>query len=293
MSVEDTAERIQSMEVRGALRIAVTAAEAMLSEIMGGADIPSLERSAGVLKAARPSAVSLPNAVDYVLYLSRKHEDENTRIKRVEGFIESQRKARQKIAEIGSHLIEEGDVLLTHCNSTAATSVIKAAHSLGRKIRVFATESRPRYQGHLTYKDLSKAGVDVTLIVDSAVNFTLHEKNIDKVIVGADTVYVNGDVINKIGTSQVALAAHVNDVDFMVATESIKFSPQSLLGIQTQIEERDPREVADFAEQVFNPAFDVTPKEHIHQIITEYGVIPPEAAYHILKEHYSWRLEDG
>jgi len=294
MSVEETAGKIASMEIRGALKIGVFAAQALLAEAEGGASHASLTESGAILKAARPTAVSLPNAVDYVLYLSKNTSDRKELAGKIMEFIDGLNAARTKIAGIGAHLIEEGDVILTHCNSTASTRVIEKAHLDGKKFKVYCCETRPRWQGRLTYRVLEKAGVDVTLIVDSAAHFIMKENHVDKVIVGADTVYVNGDVVNKIGTSQIALCAHANDVEFIVATESIKLSPKSLLGLEAKIEERDKHE--DWAEDasIFNPAFDVTPKEYVHKIITEYGVIPPEAAYHILTEHYKWSLnQDG
>jgi len=293
--VEDTAAKIMSMEVRGALRIAVEASKALLSVIEQGATFDELVSASDKLRDARPTAVSLPNAINYILHLAEeagKNEptvakamliaDVTSFIKELEGTID-------KIAEIGSRLIENGDVILTHCNSKTVTSVLAKAKRDGKQFKVYACETRPRYQGHITVKDLMEAGVDVTLIVDSAAYYTMLHKDVKKVFVGADTVYANGDIINKIGTSQVALAAKTAGVEFIVCTESIKFSPASMMGEVPEIEERESSEVTDMKEiKVFNPAFDVTPKEYVHMVVTEHGIIPPEAAYSVLKERFAW-----
>ncbi|HDN82893.1 MAG TPA: ribose 1,5-bisphosphate isomerase, partial [Candidatus Altiarchaeales archaeon] len=116
---------------------------------------------------------------------------------------------------------------------------------------------------------------------------------VDKVMVGADTICANGDVINKVGTSQIALAAKELGIDFLVAVESIKFSPQSVMGKIVEIEERSRSEVLGRKMpevSVYNPAFDITPAEYVTMLITELGVMPPQAAYLILKEKFGWEL---
>ncbi|MFH1403003.1 MAG: ribose 1,5-bisphosphate isomerase [Candidatus Altiarchaeota archaeon] len=296
-SVDETARKISSMEVRGALDIAIAALKALETVVDGGGRLKELEAAGEKLKKARPTAVSLPNAVNYVIYLAKKHEPDDGKAfksamtREIHDFIIRQENSLEKIAEIGSKLIEEGDVLMTHCNSDTVAHIFKRAWRDGKKFRVIATETRPRYQGYITSRDLASAGIPVTLIVDSAVYHTIKKLDVDKVFVGADTVYANGDVVNKIGTMQVALCAKSEGKDFIVATESIKFSPESIMGGVSVIEERDPKEVAEIeGVRVFNPAFDVTPKEYVNMIITEYGIIPPEAAYSLLKERFGWSL---
>ena len=175
--------------------------------------------------------------------------------------------------------------VLTHCNSKAALGVIKAAHADGKDIRAYATESRPWRQGLLTIKDLSAAGVPTTLIIDSAVRWIM--KEVDVVLVGADTICSNGALINKIGTSQVALAANEARVPFIVCAETYKFSPKTVYGEMVEIEERDASEVVDPRlippkVSVRNPVFDATPAEYIDSIVTEVGLISPYAAYEVI-----------
>ncbi len=302
--VEETAKRIRSMEVRGAGRIAREAALALRTWAAKskarslGEFIKGLEEAGQLLISARPSAVSLPNAVRFVIYRSKKAnatklEDlRRTTISVADAFIEGSEKAVERIGDIGARRISDGDVILTHCHSAAALAIIKTAWAQGKKLEVITTESRPFYQGHITARELSKEGIPVTMIVDSAVRAFV--KQVDKVIVGADSIASNGALINKIGTSQVALAAHEARVLFLVAAESYKFHPETLVGEPVEIEERDVREVADPEEfpgvRIRNPGFDVTPPEYIDLIITEKGVIPPQAAFAVIREEFGWAV---
>lgn len=300
--VERIAEDIRAMRIRGASRIAKAAAEALLiaaQEYRGGSleDFTGYMARAGrLLLSTRPTAVSLPNAVRYVLLALRGQfssvEEARAavakRCRELIGYVDS---ALERIAEIGSGLIQSGDVVLTHCNSAAAVGVLVRANKKGKLVKVYATETRPKFQGLLTYRALSESGVDVTLIPDSAVRSVMRE--VDKVVVGADAVAANGAVVNKIGTSLIALAAAERGVDFYVAAETYKFSPYTVVGELVEIEERSPLEVVEeWVLQahprltVRNPSFDVTAPEHITAIITEVGVIPPTAAAIVLESVY-------
>lgn len=204
-------------------------------------------------------------------------------------------RAVERIGEIGSRRIKDGDTVLTHCNSMAALSVIGTAHKAGKKIKVIATESRPRYQGILTIGILDKLGIETELIIDSAVRSVMNE--VDLVVVGADVVTANGTLVNKIGTAQIALCAHEARTSFMVAAETYKFSPMTILGELVPIEERSAEEILpDFLKykhvHVRNPAFDVTPHQYIDLICTEVGAISPEMSYLIIKERLGWEIDE-
>ena len=304
---EKIVESIKSMEIRGAGEIARSAAEALLLVAESSKAetvnefVDDLDRAARILLKTRPTAVSLPNGVRYVMkrVLDAKasalkiDELRNVTIDAAKKFIEDSKNAVKKIGEIGSKRIQDGDVLLTHCNSTAALSIILRAWEDGKQIKVFATETRPLFQGRITAKILDRAGVPVTLIVDSAVRYFMPK--IDKVVVGADAVAANGAVVNKIGTSMVALAAHEARALFFVAAETYKFSPETMLGELVLIEERDMAEVvpSDILKgfrklSVRNPSFDVTPAEYIDLIVTERGIIPPQGALSILQTEFGW-----
>jgi len=206
-----------------------------------------------------------------------------------EQFIENTRTDVKRIGEIGARRISDGDVLVTHCNSSAAISVMKTAWENGKRFEVFVTETRPRFQGHITAAELKRVGIPVTLILDDAVRYFMQE--VDKVIVGADAITANGALVNKIGTSMVALAAHETKVKVYAAAETYKFSPETMIGELVKIEERDSNEIISQNElerigsiKVRNPSCDVTPPEFLDLIITEWGIIPPVGAILILED---------
>lgn len=306
-SVLQIANDIKTMRIRGAGRIARSAAEAMklaALDYRGDTDLVAFKNYmvdvAKLLVSTRPTAVSLPNAVIYVLRSLRDSANfEEARINiitRADEFIKNSDEAVRRISDIGSKRIKEGSVVLTHCHSTAAVEVIAKAFKEGRILRVYNTETRPFLQGRITFAHLRRYGVPAVQIPDSAVRYIMNE--VDYVVVGADTVTSNGAVVNKIGTSQVALAAKESRVRVYVVAESYKFSPMTLIGELVKIEFRDPEEVVPRewldkhpGVQVLNPVFDVTPPEYIDAIVTEYGVLPPQSAILILIDKLGWTLD--
>jgi ribose 1,5-bisphosphate isomerase len=302
MTLEQTLEGIKSMQIRGAATIAVAAAKAIVEQAKAyqGNDVKDFEAHirdiARKLLVTRPTAVSLKNGIRATLkpLFKRPVPDNLTDVEALRSaiimagttFIENAEKALDSIAEFGAKRVKPNSMIMTHCNSNAALSIIEKAYSQGKVKRVFATESRPWKQGILTVKRLASKGIPVTLIVDSAVRSFINDMNL--VIVGADTIASNGAVINKIGTAQMALAAHEARVPVMVAAETFKFSPETMEGELVEIEERDINEVVDPKEvpgvDIANPVFDATPAEYIDVIVTEKGIISPHAAYQFAAE---------
>ncbi|HLB71954.1 MAG: ribose 1,5-bisphosphate isomerase [Candidatus Methanoperedens sp.] len=303
--LKETAQKIKSMEIRGAGRIARAAAAELrdYADRLKTDDLnefnEKMQFAAELLVSTRPTAVSLPNAVRAVMrYKGESANEARVNILRLaDEFITGSENAVLRIGEIGARRVRDGYTIMTHCNSAAAISIMATAYAQGKEIRVIATESRPRWQGHLTIQHLDKIGIKTFLIVDSAVRYFM--KEVDLVIMGADAVTVNGSVINKIGSSQLALAAHEARRNVIIAAETYKFSPKTLLGELVEIEERDSSEVIsrekldEFSNiSVRNPAFDVTPREYIDLICTEVGAIPPEMAYIIIKDYLGWGIEE-
>jgi ribose 1,5-bisphosphate isomerase len=292
--VRESARKIIDMEVRGAGRIAKFTAEVLkrFAESVEDDFDEKMRIASRILLETRPTAVSLYNAVNYVMNYSGEttQEKKEDLIKRANKFVEWVETAKKEIGKIGAKRIRDGSTILTHCNSSAALSIIKEA-GRDKDIRVFATESRPRYQGHLTVRELAEEGLDVTLIVDSAVRYFIRE--VDYVVVGADAITVNGALVNKIGTSQIALCANEARIPFIVAAETYKFSPKTLSGEVVVIEERSPTEVVgedmlNLGIKVRNPAFDITPRRYIDLIVTEIGAIPPEMAYVVIRDRLEY-----
>ncbi|MBS7609036.1 ribose 1,5-bisphosphate isomerase [Candidatus Bathyarchaeota archaeon] len=302
--IEEIARKIKTMEIRGAALIAETAVSCLksIAERSRAKEtnefIKELDIVARRLLDTRPTAVSLPNAIRYVMYRVLQAEERGEGIdslreitvKACDEFIKNAKEAIGKIAEIGARRISDGDVIMTHCHSTAVVAILKAAKAMGKSISVYATETRPLYQGRLTAEQLLQNDIPVTLIVDSASRYFM--KRVDKVLVGADAVAANGAVVNKIGTSMVALAAHEARTLFFVAAETFKFSPETIIGELIKIEERPKEEILppEIAMkglkgiEVRNPAFDVTPPDYIDLIITERGIIPPQAALTVIQQ---------
>lgn len=299
-----TANDIRTMRTRGAGKIARTAAKAIadLANSYQGQDLKEfrsyLDRGAEHLLNTRPSAISLKNALRLTLGKASGKTVQDLKkdlTNRSKHFIDHSLKAVDLIGQHGSEIIHDQDPLLTHCHSSASTSVLIHAHERGKRIKVFSTETRPWDQGHVTVRELAQKGLHVTLIVDSAVRFIIKDENIKAVFVGADTIHSDGSVVNKIGTSQIALVAHESDIPFYVCAETYKFSPDSLRGERVEIEERDPSEIADpkdFPGVSFrNPVFDITPAEYVRAIITERGIISPADVQEIVREEFK-EVED-
>ncbi|RZN55276.1 MAG: ribose 1,5-bisphosphate isomerase [Candidatus Methanomethylicota archaeon] len=303
--VIEIANNIKEMKIRGAAEIARAAAHALAIASMNiktsspDEFIEELKKVKNLLLSTRPTAVSLPNALMYIMHrveIAYKkgmstEELKEIAIKAAEDFKKNSMEAIKKISEIGAKRIRNGDIIMTHCNSSVVISILKEAKRQGKEFEVIATETRPRFQGRLTAKALAEAGIPVTLIIDSAARYFMPK--VDKVIVGADAITANGAVVNKIGTSQIALAAHEARVRVFVGAETYKFSPSTILGELVEIEERPIEEVMPLEElpkgvKVANPAFDITPPEYIDIIITEKGIIPPQAAILILMEEFGW-----
>jgi methylthioribose-1-phosphate isomerase len=196
------------------------------------------------------------------------------------------------IGRHGAELVAGGEGILTHCNAGGlatsdygtALAVIFSAHAQGKKVRVFADETRPLLQGaRLTAWELKRRGVPVTLICDNMAAQVMKEGKVQMVVVGADRIAANGDTANKIGTYGVALLARAHGIPFYVAAPSTTFDLRIPDGAAIPIEQRESREVTHgFGRQtapagvdVYNPAFDVTPAHLIAGIINEKGVIRP------------------
>lgn len=308
MTVDEVFNTLREMRVHGAGRIARLAAQGLRDFVKTATastpkDYWGLILQAGEkLKSARPTAVSLPNGVNYVLYGARTAFQAGTSVEEIKqatidaanDFITSSLDAVRIIGEIGSKRIKNGDIVLTHCNSEAAISVLKKAHDAGKGIKVYCDETRPKFQGHKTAATLAAYGIDTTLIVDSAARLFMDQ--VDKVVVGSDAIAVNGALVNKVGTSQVALMAKEARVKVMVAAETYKFSFQTFMGDLVEIEQRDTTEIASrewIAQnpkvKIVNPVFDVTPPEYIDLIITEKGIIPPAGVVFMMKELYQYQ----
>ncbi len=287
--IDAVAGAIADLVVRGAPAIGITAAYAAVlgyrqSRQDRGFD---LDAALGRLASARPTAVNLAWAVNRQRAVLEQGGGEEALL------AEAQRMHRQDIDDcraMGDHgaaLVEPGSRVLTHCNAGAlatggygtALGVIRSAWRQGRIARVFADETRPWLQGlRLTAWELARDGIGVSLVVEGAAA-SLMRSGLDWVIVGADRVCANGDVVNKIGTANLAILARRFGVRFMVAAPTSTLDPDTASGAEVPIESRDPSEILGDAYadaprvEAWNPVFDVTDAELVDALVTEKGVI--------------------
>jgi len=304
---DGVASAIKEMKLRGAPLIGVAAAYGLaLSAFHSKAEkredlMKELEMSAEVLRKTRPTAVNLFWAIDRVM--KRAQETLGTKEALADAVVaEAQRMAdedvevNKRMGRYGSQLIEDGDVVLTHCNAGSlatvdygtALGVVRAAIEEGKNVKVIACETRPRLQGaRLTCYELMRDNISVTLIADTMVGYVMSKGLVDKVVVGADRI-VRDAVLNKIGTYNVAVLASEHGIPFYVAAP-MSTMDQSHTSEDAIIEERSPNEVTNVRSEriapegvkVLNPAFDITPLEYVDAVITEEGILTPEV---ILKQ---------
>ena len=303
-TVPDMVDAIYRLAVRGAPAIGVAAGFGVLLGIKDhsgkSADevMAITEETAKTLAAARPTAVNLFWALDRMKARAHKeHEAGRSGAEIVTALFEEadtiwreDKEICKKLGEVGAELLKDGDTVLTHCNAGAlatagigtALAPIYEATGHGKKIAVFADETRPLLQGaRLTAWELDQAGIDVTVISDNMAGRVMFEDKVDLIFVGADRIAANGDVCNKIGTYTVAVLAKEHGIPFYCVAPLSTFDATLAHGGLIPIEERPPAEITDgFGRTtapdgvgVYNPAFDVTPAKYVAGIVTEVGLI--------------------
>jgi methylthioribose-1-phosphate isomerase len=302
-SVDDVCDAIRTLAVRGAPAIGIAGAMGVALAL----DDDALERTPlttwlheaqSRIRGARPTAVNLAWAVDRVAdaVTARATDIESARtIARAEAdrILEEDREMCRRIGEHGAPLIPDGARVLTHCNAGAlatggigtALAAIYVAFEQGKRVEVYADETRPLLQGsRLTAWELQRAGIQATVLADGAAASLMREREIDLCIVGADRIAANGDAANKIGTYGLAIAAAHHGIPFYVAAPTSTFDPRTATGSDIHIEQRSADEVrcgfgpltAPASVDVYNPAFDVTPAALITAIVSDRGVhLPP------------------
>ncbi len=295
------ADAIRTLIVRGAPAIGVSGAFGLaLAALQSDASekdelISYLENAKKILFETRPTAVNLAWGLDKIMKVANQastvQEIRDNIIETAKKMAEEDIQINMSIGKNGSELFDDNDTIMTHCNAGAlatvgygtALGVIRATKDSGKNIKVIATETRPVQQGsRLTAFELKHDGIDVSLIPDTAVGYTMANGLVNEVIVGADRILRTGHVFNKIGTYQVATMAKQHNIPFYVAaplsTFDLKSNPENVI-----IEQRKASEVTGVGDKktapdgidVINPAFDMTPPELISAIITENGVAKP------------------
>jgi methylthioribose-1-phosphate isomerase len=318
-SVEEVCDAIGTLAVRGAPAIGVAGAMGLAASLLPHAAEPAdrlLSRAAEYgarIRAARPTAVNLPWAIDRMLRAMRSTApaDSAALLERLRAeataILEEDRAMCRRIGEHGRPLVPDGARVLTHCNAGAlatagmgtALAPLYLAALEGRRVEVFTGETRPLLQGsRLTAWELSRVGIPVTVLADNAAAALMRAGAIDLCLVGADRIAANGDVANKIGTYALAIAARYHDLPFYVAAPASTFDGGTRSGEDIAIEERAADEIrrgfgrptAPQEARIRNPAFDVTPAALVTAIISDVGVHRPPYAF---GEGRGWRAEGG
>ena len=292
------ADAIRTLVVRGAPAIGVSGAFGLaLAALQSTATekeelMEYLQSAKKILFETRPTAINLAWGLEKIMQVAKQAPTvdaiRNNVVEEAKKMAEEDIQINMSMGKNGSELFSDNDTIMTHCNAGAlatvgygtALGVIRATKDSGKNIKVIATETRPVQQGsRLTAFELKHDGIDVSLIPDTAVGYTMANDLVNKIVVGADRILRTGHVYNKIGTYQVATMAKQHDIPFYVAaplsTFDMESNPEDVI-----IEQRKASEVTGIGDKktapdginVINPAFDMTPPELIAGIITEKGV---------------------
>jgi methylthioribose-1-phosphate isomerase len=301
--VREVCDAIRTLAVRGAPAIGVAGAMGLVASLLPLASLPddafraALLSHALAIRAARPTAVNLPWAIDRMLARASRSGpgpgDVLAALRAEATAIRDEDRAMcRRIGEHALPLVPDGARVLTHCNAGAlatagigtALAPVYLAAEAGRRVRVFADETRPLLQGsRLTAWELSRAGIPVTVLADGMAPALMRAGEVDVVLVGADRIAANGDAANKIGTYALAVSARHHGIPFHVLAPSSTFDPDTATGAEIVIEQRDATEVLAAAGHdgasrdiaAWNPAFDVTPAALITAIVSDRGVHRP------------------
>jgi len=327
-SVDTMYHLIKHLAVRGAPLIGVCAAFSLAISAINGSSKESVIQQAIYLKSARPTAVNLGTCCDIIISElkqdvdSSNHNVQNIKKRKIEDHVEvvceiaksilsKEVEMNEKMSNFGNSLIKDGENILTHCNTGSlatpglgtALGVIKKAHQSGKKIHVYVDETRPLLQGaRLTTYELEREKIPYTLICDNMAGTLMKNGKIQRVLLGADRIAINGDFANKIGTYSVAVLAKFHNIPFHTVAPRSTIDFDCKTGNDIPIEERVAKEVqgvtthnqtvrwSPINAHVFNPAFDVTPVELLTSIILDSGIFTVEdikkGAFNSMKTFY-------
>jgi len=250
-----------------------------------------------LIRATEPMA---QNAIKYVFYNLQKSSPQNTPqaiqliYKYTDEFIQLLKRNKNKIVKNGQPLINQNDKILTHCHSSSVEKILIS--SKNKKVKVFNTETRPLFQGRITAQKLTQAGIDTTMLVDSAADFFISKHSgkelmMDKVIIGCDSISWDGSVVNKIGSYGIGLSCHYNKIPLYIACNLFKMDSDNIINIEI----REDSEVWQKKDKkhfdIINFSFDIVPTKFITGIICEFGILKPNEVKKAVLKHYPWLIK--
>lgn len=283
-------EKIKSLKIQGATNVA----ESVLLAMIKLSDNPTYSLKEVInggekLAFARPTE---PLAQNFLHFIKKRAKEKRDIIILSQYLQDLLKNVKEKITKNLERKIIDGGLYLTHCHSSTTTNGFIAAFKNGKKLRVIATETRPLYQGRITVQELAKAGIPTILIIDSASFSAIINRlfgKVDAVFVGFDMLTKEGNLVNKIGTAGIAIAANIAKVPLYATGTLMKFSQNFLK--KEIVEERLPGEVwknPPKRVKIYNPAFEQVSIKYISSIICEFGKIKPQKVYSFVKDRYSW-----
>ncbi len=271
MGFNEILKDIKSLKIQGAENVARAGIKALKLRFD--------RNSVNKIISLRPTEPCLRNAVNFVIKDVKKNAD--LALKHFDD-------AQKKVAVIGSRKIRNKDIIFTHCHSNTVMGILKEAAKT-RKFEVYATETRPKFQGRLTAAELAKAGIHVTLFTDSSGRYALKRANL--ALFGVDAITSEGEIINKMGTEMFADIAEKYDIPVYFCTDSWKYDPSTVFGFEEAIEKRGSKEVWDKPPKgvkISNIAFEIVEPELATGIISELGVYSPATFIEEVKKNYPW-----
>ena len=280
--LKETIRKIKSIEIQGATNVAKAAIREMKETLKKNPR--KIKYVSKLLMNSRPTEPLMRNGIRYILSGNSVEE----MIKNADEFLDLVKKADENISLIGSNFIKKNSVVYTHCHSSTVVSILRKAK---KKIKyVINSETRPRFQGRITARELSDSGIKVIHIVDSAVADMT--KKIDIAIVGSDCITPT-HFVNKVGTLGISMIMRDSNIPMFVASTLLKFDPETLIKPE-KIEIRDPKEVWKNPPKnvrIYNPAFDLVPNEYVN-FITEFGIISSDQIFDFVEKNYPFMLRN-
>jgi ribose 1,5-bisphosphate isomerase len=304
------ADDITSLTIQGATNVAIEGVKAFseyinrLSTSIGVKEFLSkINEARDMIIDTRPTEPAMRNGIKKVLYdMNQVIGDgvevmEQVAITSAKQYVDLLKTTKEKIILTGAERIQEGYTVMTHCHSSITSAIFVKAHEMGKDIKAICTETRPRYQGRKTARELVEAGIPTTQVVDSAMRWIARKESIDMIVIGLDAVTSQGTILNKIGSRLLALAAKESDIPVYVAGSLLKFDSDTIFGSRTVVEMRDDEEIikdwdnSPSGLKVLNPAFESVSRDLIDALITEEGVFPPSVVYEIVRTTYPWMIQ--
>ncbi len=297
---------IKNIKIQGATNVCLATLEILKLTAEKNKKLPLnkfLKKTKNIAKKASLIRVTEPmaqNAIKYVFYNLEKNNPKNTTAalklidKYTNEFIKTLKKNKAKLFKNGTKIIKKNNKILTHCHSSAVENIL--INSKSKKIKVFNTETRPLFQGRITAQNLTKAGIDTTMLVDSAADFFISKHSgkklmMDKVIIGCDSISWDGSIVNKIGSYGIGLSCKYNKIPLYIAGNLFKDDSDNIINIEI----REDSEIWKKRDQkhfdIINFAFDYIPAEFITGIICEFGILKPKDIKKTVCKFYPWLIK--